>query len=106
MSNQNNGIKVANGGNNGTNGTAVPVKEPMKVRIQKRWDAFRLSKGGRWAIRGGKTVLAGLGLYGAYKAGQHSVKPVTVYIEHGVNEETKEEEPETAEQPDQEAINA
>lgn len=105
MGNQSNGmIKTNNGGNNGENGGNK--KESIRERAQKRWDAFRLSKGGRWAIRGGKAVLTGLGLYGAYRYGQKSVKPTVVYIEHGVNEETKEEEPETEQTPDQEAIDA
>ena len=94
-------------GTNGTKGEENPVvgtkKESLRTRAAKRWDTFRLSTGGRWAIRGGKALLAGLGLFGAYKAGQKSVKPTVIYVEHGV-EEVTEEEPEVKEEPDQEAV--
>lgn len=72
--------------------------------IQRGWNKFSTSKGGRWAIRCGKIALVGLGLKTAYDQGKKSVKPTTVYvtpIEEGpTNEETKEEETEVGtEQP-------
>lgn len=63
--------KNQNGNNNGTNASNQgTTKAPLKDRLQKRWDTFRATKGGRWAIRGAKAaaILTALGV--TYKAGQ------------------------------------
>jgi hypothetical protein len=53
---------------------------------------FSTSKGGRWAIRGAKVALIGLGLKTAYDKGKASVKPTTIYVTP-----TEESEPTTDE---------
>lgn len=61
--------------------------------VVKMRDNIKASKTGRVFIRIAKGVTIGAGAYGAYRLGQKSVKPTTVYISEGV-EEDNEEEPE------------
>lgn len=94
--------------NQETNGTEAEqqTNQPVKMTLRKRWDVFRATKGGRWAIRGGKAVaiLASLGF--AYEKGKKSVKPEIIYVQpeqpetpaiEEPTEENKEEEPAAAE---------
>lgn len=84
--------------NNGTNNTGkqAEAKAPLKERLVKRWEVFRATKGGRWAIRGAKTValLTALGVTGkkCYDAGVKSVKlpEPEQHIEEPVEETTPE----------------
>lgn len=84
--------------NNGINtGKQAETKAPLKDRLQKRWDTFRATKGGKWAIRGAKAaaILTALGVTAkkSYNAGVKSVKiPEPEHIEEPVAEETHTEE--------------
>lgn len=62
---------------------------------KKAYDTVNTNKFGHAAIKVVKGAAIGLGLYGAYKKGQKSVKPVTVYISEGTteDEELQAEEP-------------
>ena len=92
-----------NNGNNGNNGAAQnpqnngekPQQEKTTFvgRIIKLKDKVMASKVGRIAVRGLKLVGVGGIAYASYRAGAKSVKPTTVYIQAGVDEE--EETPET-----------
>lgn len=84
-------------GDNGTNkGTEKTGLQKALDHVYNGWNKFSTSKGGRWAIRGTKAVLIGLGLKTAYDAGRKSVKPEMVLVapvEEEPMEETTEEEP-------------
>ena len=93
----------------------LPVEQPEKKGLLTRiYDGYQKTKakvmstkGGRIVVRGIKAVGVGAGLYGAYKMGAKSVKPTTVYIKSGVQEEEPEppveETPETEEESTAEA---
>ena len=68
------------------------------------YDKVMKTKVGRIAVRTVEGAAAGLCLYGAYKKGQKSVKPTTIYISNGV-EETEDEEELQAEEPAVEETN-
>lgn len=93
---ENNGI-VMNGQNGNNPGSNGQQKEGLIQKVQRGWNTFSTTKGGRWAIRGAKGLLIGLGLYKAYDAGKKSVKPTLVYVrdETTATEETTEPETET-----------
>ena len=89
-------------GTQGTNGEKENQKGLLQKgldKAQRGWDKFRTSKGGRWAIRGTKLVLIGLGLKTAYDAGKKSVKPEMILVEP-VTEEP--EQPAETEEPAEE----
>lgn len=65
-------------------------------KVYNGWNTFRTSKGGRWAIRGTKLILIGLGMKTAYDAGKKSVKPEMILVEP-VTEEP--EQPAETEEP-------
>ena len=69
---------------------------------RKAYDAVNTNKFGHAAIKVVKGATVVLGLYGAYKKGQKSVKPVTVYISEGT---TEDEEQLQAEEPAVEETN-
>lgn len=104
MSNRNTQNPNPNNGSNGGNGEAPDNggKQEEKKTVMSRLihvkDAIQASKAGKIGIR----ILKGLGIggiaYCSYKAGVRSVKPTTVYIQAGVDED---EEPE-AETPEPE----
>lgn len=99
----NNGIINGNNGENVQNQEKTGVQKAIGA-IQRGWNRFSTSNGGRWAIRCGKVALVGLGLKAAYDQGKKSVKPTTVYvtpIEENQEENQTEENPveEGAEQP-------
>ena len=66
-------------------------------KVKRGWDRFSTSTGGRWAIRGGKLLLVGLGVYKAYDYGKKSVKP-TIVLATPIEEKTEEEPTEPVEQ--------
>ena len=90
---ENNNIAVTNG----TNGTEKTGLQKALDHVQRGWTRFSTSKGGRWAIRGTKALIIGLGIKTAYDAGKKSVKPEVIMVtpvEQEPAEETKPEEEE------------
>lgn len=89
--------------NNQNNGQETTEEQKgaisMRKKISARWAKFKATKGGKWAVRGGKLVLGGLALGGAYEAGRRSVKPTVVTVEP-IDKETapEPEKEETTEQ--------
>ena len=92
--------------NLGNNGQDPKNPEPPKTEkkgfiawITDGYNNFKSTKVGRWVVRGGK-VVAGVGaLYGAFKAGQHSMMaPDTVCIEGGDVQEEEDQVEETEEE--------
>ena len=80
--------------------TPAPVPEAKKGFFQRLGDGVRKmkmtiksTKGGRAVITISKGAAIALGLYGSYKAGQRSVKPVTVYVDSGEAEAAEAEDP-------------
>ena len=61
--------------------------------VRKKVILIKSTKGGRACIRILEGTAIGLGLYRSYKAGQRSVKPITVYVDSGAAEATEAEEP-------------
>jgi len=108
MSNRNNQNPQSNNGGNNVN--AAPAEKPKKEKLIKRLihkkDKIMASKWGRRAVRLVEgAALAGAG-FGLFKAGQRSVKPTTVIIKEGVNEdENPQESTETIDQETGEVIN-
>lgn len=104
-----NNNELMNGQNGNNPGNGQP-KEGLIQKVQRGWNTFSTTKGGRWAIRGAKGLLIGLGLYKAYDAGKKSVKPTLVYVrdETTATEETTETEtePETNNQEETEKTTA
>lgn len=88
--------KENKGTNNGTT-EKTGVQKAMD-RVQRGWTKFSTSTGGRWAIRGTKALLIGLGLKTAYEAGQRSVKPEVIMVT------PVEPEPETAPEPEEKPV--
>lgn len=84
-----------NGGNEGGNAAEKTGIQKALDKVQRGWMRFSTSKGGRWAIRGTKAILIGIGLKTAYDAGVKSVKPTVVMVTP-VEEEAL---PETTEEP-------
>lgn len=85
----------------------LPDEQPKEKKglLTRIYDGYQKTKAkvmstktGRIVVRGLKVVGAGAGLYGAYKMGAKSVKPTTVAIESGVQEE--EPEPPVEENPE------
>ena len=79
----------------GTNGKKENQKGLLQKgldKAQRGWDKFRTSTGGRWAIRGTKLILIGLGLKTAYDAGKKSVKPELVLVSPMTEEPEQPEE--------------
>ena len=89
--NPNNG---ANGGNGATpdNGGKQEEKKTVMSRLIHVKDKIQASKAGRIGLRIVKALGVGGIAYCSYKAGAKSVKPTTVYIQSGVDED---DEPET-----------
>lgn len=80
--------------------TPATAPEAKKGFFQRLGDGVRKTvirikstKGGRACLRIAEGTAIGLGLYGSYKAGQRSVKPITVYVDSGATEATEAEEP-------------
>ena len=75
-------------------------KQGFVTRLRHRYDKFRASKWGRRVVRGAKIVGGGVAIFGAFEAGKHSAKPVTMYVEK-IPEEPAEKpvESEPAENP-------
>ena len=70
------------------------MKQSFFARIRHGYDKFRASKWGRRVVRGAKIVGGGAAIFGAYEAGKHNAKPVTVYVEK-MDEEKAEKPVET-----------
>lgn len=92
MDNNNGLMNGQNGNNPGSNGQQ---KEGLIQKVQRGWNTFSTTKGGRWAIRGAKGLMIGLGLYKAYDAGKRSVKPTLVYVRDETTATEESTEPET-----------
>lgn len=94
----------ANG--NGGNGSTKTEKKNIFVRAydggKKVLIKIKGTRGGRAMIKVGKFAVAGLGLYEAYRFGQKSVKPTTVYITEGVAESESAEEETPVEETEEE----
>ena len=73
------------------NGTKTE-KKGLVTKVYGACKKAKDSKTGRVFIRIGKGIAITLGLYGSYKLGQKSMKPTTVYISEGVQEEEPEAE--------------
>lgn len=88
--------------NNGNNGEITKVEKTEngenKVnwfdKARNGWIRFKTGKVTRWAYRGAKAGLCGLGLFTAYNAGKKSVKPTTVYVDINSGATVEEPEPE------------
>lgn len=100
MSEFNNGGNQGNNGGNGGNPAEKTGIQKALDKVQHGWMKFSTSKGGRWAIRGTKCILIGLGLKTAYDAGKKSVKPEMVLV----TPVTEEEEPTQTEEPTEEPV--
>lgn len=85
--------------NNGENGTEKTNVQKALDKVQRGWNRFSTSKGGRWAIRIAKGALIGIGLKAAYDQGKKSVEPTVVMVQPVQEEETPAEEPATEEEP-------
>lgn len=91
--------------NNGTPATTGAPKDPPKeepkekMTITQRVLNFKnkvmANKVGHFLVNGAKVLGVGAVGFLGYKAGQKSVKPVTVYIREGVTEEPQDEPKET-----------
>lgn len=80
-------------GNNVNNGTEKTGLQKAMDHVQRGWTRFSTSKGGRWAIRGTKALIIGLGIKTAYDYGRKSVKPEMVLVTP-VEQEPEETKPE------------
>lgn len=73
-----------------------PEKKGLLTRAYDKANSViirvRSTRGGRAVIRISKGAAAALGLYGAYRLGQKSIKPTTVYIAEGIEEPAEEAE--------------
>ena len=98
--NQDNKVIEINGQNPESTGDAK-AKTSLKDKVVQKYHKFRSTKVGKWAVRIAKGGAVVGGLYTSYRAGQKSVKPTVVTIEHDAEpEEAVEEVP--AEEPAEE----
>lgn len=67
-------------------------KVSLKDRIAQGYHKFRATKVGKWTVRVVKGGAVVGGLYTSFRAGQKSVKPTVVTIEHNAEEPVEEEE--------------
>ena len=77
-------------------------KKSFVVRVYDGFVRFRDTKTGKWCTRILKGAGVGLVAYGSYKAGKKAVKPTTVYITEGVQEDIEEPEVEETNEEEQE----